>query len=363
MSSPRKLYHQFHNTLKGMKKWGRPELVQTLAYLMVGIFQGQDVRLSRIAAEVPLAGQEESIAQRFRRWLKNPRVDERSIYDPVVVKLLAGLSQTRLRVQIDRTVVDGRFNVLMLSVYYRKRALPLVWRILDHAGSSGFLDWLDLLSHLDELLPPNAMVIVLGDREFGQPDMIRALRFYAWDFCLRVKGNYQVYSPEWGLWFALSELAPAPEEQRFFHALYFTASEQVRDVHFACACAVDSDDPWFIATSLPLTPRALREYARRFACEELFSDIKARGFNLENSQLQHPDRFSRLLVAIALLYLWVVSIARQVRLRRLHREITYRAHEQRLSIFQLGYRWIKKRLALGKTTLPALDFVPLCLVQ
>ena len=271
MSSPLKLYHQFHEALKGLEKWGRPELVQTLAYLMVGIFRSQDVRLSRIAADVPLAGQDESIAQRFRRWLKNPTVNERAIYDPVVKQLLLSLRHTRLRIQIDRTVVDGRFNVLMLSLYYRKRALPLVWHVLDHQGNSGFLDWLEVLSHLDDLLPPGACVLILGDREFGQPDMIRTLRFYEWDFCLRIKGNYQVYSLDWGMWFALSELAPAPGKQRFFSTRYFTASERVTGVHFACACDADSDDPWFIATSLAPTPRALHEYARRFACEELFS--------------------------------------------------------------------------------------------
>jgi len=363
MSSPLKLYHQFHGALKRMGKWGRPELVETLAYLMVGIFQSQDVRLSRIAANVPLAGQDESVAQRFRRWLKNPSVNERVIYDPVVKQLLSSLRHTRLRIQIDRTVVDDRFNVLILSLYYRKRALPLVWQVLDHQGSSGFLDWLELLSHLDDLLPPGATVLILGDREFGQPDMIRILHAYAWDFCLRVKGNYQVYSLDWGLWFALSELAPAPGQQRFFSTRYLTASERVTGVNFACACDADSDDPWFIATSLPPTPRTLRDYARRFACEELFSDIKARGFNLENSQLQHPERFSRLLIAIALLYVWVFSVARHVRILRLDREITYRADEHRYSLFQLGYRWIKKRLALGTRPLPSADFVPLRLVQ
>jgi len=363
MSSPQKLYHQFHKRLKGIEKWGRPELLQTLAYLMVGIFQSQDVRLSRIASKVPLAGQDESIAQRFRRWLKNPCVDARAIYDPVVVDLLLSLRHTRLRIQIDRTVIDDRFNVLILSLYHRKRALPLVWQVLAHKGNSAWLEWLEVLSHLADSLPPGACVMVLGDREFGQPDMMRILRGYGWDFCLRVKGNYQVYSCHWGLWFALSELAPTPGQQRFLSNLCFTASERIPDVHFALACDEQSDDPWFIATSLPPSPRTLRHYARRFACEELFSDIKARGFNLENSQLQHPERFSRLLIAIALLYLWVVAVARQVRLLRLDREITYRVDEQRYSIFQIGYRWINKRLSLDKSTFPSSDFVPLQLIQ
>lgn len=215
MSSPQQLYHQFHKRLKGLEKWGRPELVQTLAYLMVGIFQSQDVRLSRIASNVPLGRQDESIAQRFRRWLKHPRVNARTIYDPVVVELLGSLCHTRLRIQIDRTVVDDRFNVLMLGLYHRKRALPLVWQVLEHEGSGGWLEWRAVLSHLADLLPEEAAVLLLGDQEFGQAATIRLLRDYGWDFCLRVKGNYQV-SSQWGLWLALSELAPAPGQQRFY---------------------------------------------------------------------------------------------------------------------------------------------------
>ena len=88
MSSPIRLYHKFHEMLQTMPKWGRPELLETLALFMVGIFESRDVRLGRIAADVPLDTQEDSVAQRFRRWLKNPKVDERTIFDPVAQQLL-----------------------------------------------------------------------------------------------------------------------------------------------------------------------------------------------------------------------------------------------------------------------------------
>ena len=85
MSGPIRLYHELHKALKRWQKWGRPELVQTRGLLMTGIFEARDVRLSRIAERVPLAIQEDNVAQRFRRWLKNPRVDVRVLYDPVAV--------------------------------------------------------------------------------------------------------------------------------------------------------------------------------------------------------------------------------------------------------------------------------------
>ena len=96
MSGPIRLCHALHQALKRWQKWGRPELVKTLALLMVGIFEARDVRLSRIAERVPLDIQEDNVAQRFRRWLKNPHVDVRVLYDPVAFSALGALRHTRL---------------------------------------------------------------------------------------------------------------------------------------------------------------------------------------------------------------------------------------------------------------------------
>jgi len=360
MSSPQQLYHQIQQTLKGFPKWGRPELVQTLAHMMVGIFMSRDVRLSQMAENVPLAIQEDSVAQRFRRWLKNPQVDERAIYDPIVRDLLFSLSHTRLRIQIDRTLIEDRFNVLVVSVYYRKRALPLVWKVLPHTGSSGFMDWCEILSHFAEIVPDNAEIVLLGDREFGQPDLMRLIKSYGWHFCLRCKRSYQVFYR--GMWFKLEEWIPQQGQQTFFDQTTFTQTNPFQDVNWACAWAEDSDDPWLIATDLPPSKRILRYYAQRFACEELFSDIKKRGFNLENTRLIHPERFSKLFMVVALLYVWVMCIARQVRITRQDRLLTYRWQEERHSLFQIGRRWIKKQLTLGRLSLQNLQYQPWRLV-
>lgn len=351
MSGPIRLYHQLHQALKNMGNWGRPETMQTLALMMTGIFHSRDVRLSRIAENVPLDIQEDSVAQRFRRWLKNPRNDERAIYDPVARQLLVSLRHTRLRLQIDRTMIDDRFNVLMVSLAYRRRAIPLVWLVLPHFGNSTFMEREDILSYVAELLPHGATVLVLGDREFGTPDMMRSVRSYGWDYCLRVKGTSYVHLPT-GCWIQLRDLAPVPGTRYYLTDVALTKSHDYGPIHLALACDLDSDDPWFIATNGCPSPRTLRDYARRFGCEELFSDIKARGFNLALSQLQHADRFSRLLVAIALLYVWVLSIARRVCLTRQVRSLTYRIFDHRYSLFQIGRRWLTKQLTLGKSLSP-----------
>jgi hypothetical protein len=357
MSGPIRLYHELHNALKRWQKWGRPELVQTLALLMVGIFEARDVRLSRMAERVPLDVQEDNVAQRFRRWLKNEQVDVRVVYDPVAFGILEALRHTRLRIQIDRTQVNERLNVLMVSVYYRKRAIPLLWQVLSHRGNSTFKERNMVLAHLEELLPAGCRVVILGDREFGTVDMMRSIRLHHWDFCLRVKGTHFI-CPSPGGWVKLKHLTPQAGTHYFLTDVVLTQAQCYGPVHFALALEAGSTDPWFIATNLLPTRRTLRDYARRFGCEEMFSDLKSRGFHLDLSQLQHPERFSRLLLAVALLYVWVLSIARRLCFTQAAKRFTARPIFQRYSRFQFARRWLAKQLTLGKSLVPDALFCP-----
>jgi hypothetical protein len=40
--------------------------------------------------------------------------------------------------------------------------------------------------------------------------------------------------------------------------------------------------------------------------EEMFADFKGHGFDLESTQLRHFERLSRLTLAVAMLYVWLV---------------------------------------------------------
>lgn len=351
MSGPIRLYHALHTALKRWQKWGRPELVQTLALMMVGIFEARDVRLSRMAERVPLDIQEDNVAPRFRRWLKNPSVDVRVLYDPVAFGILGALRHTRVRIQIDRTEVSDRLNVLMVSVYYRKRAIPLLWRVLVHQGTSTFKERNEILAHLKELLPAGCQVLILGDREFGNVDMMRSIRAHEWDFCLRVKGTHFI-CPTPGIWVKLKDLTPQPGQFYFLTDVVLTQAQCYGPVHFALSLDKDSNDPWFSAANLVPSRRTLRDYARRFGCEEMFSDLKARGFHRDLSQLVHPERFSRLLLVVAVLYVWVLSVARRLVFTQAAKRLTSRPLFQRYSRFPFARRWLAKQLTLGKSLIP-----------
>lgn len=70
-------------------------------------------------------------------------------------------------------------------------------------------------------------------------------------------------------------------------------------------------EPWIIAMECAPNRAAVRDYGSRWGIEPLFSDYKSRGFDLEDTRLQAPDRLDRLLVIMALALHWCVRVGQE----------------------------------------------------
>ena len=57
----------------------------------------------------------------------------------------------------------------------------------------------------------------------------------------------------------------------------------------------------------PPTKGRVRDYGMRWGIENMFSDLKSRGFHLELSQIQRPDRLQGLLLVIMIAIHWAIS--------------------------------------------------------
>lgn len=104
------------------------------------------------------------------------------------------------------------------------------------------------------------------------------------------------------------------------------------------------DEPWYLISDKTLGREAVRIYQRRFWIEEMFRDFKSRGWDIETSGLRIPARFERLLLMIALAYVWFVQRGLFVVKRGLRRWIDRRARRT-LSYFRLGWNWLDRLLA------------------
>ncbi|HFD31588.1 MAG TPA: hypothetical protein ENJ28_02580 [Gammaproteobacteria bacterium] len=68
------------------------------------------------------------------------------------------------------------------------------------------------------------------------------------------------------------------------------------------------ENPIYLVSNFSTGKEAVYWYRKRFRIETLFSDIKGRGFNLHKSGLRDPKRVDRLLIAVALAYIWMIYL-------------------------------------------------------
>jgi hypothetical protein len=69
-------------------------------------------------------------------------------------------------------------------------------------------------------------------------------------------------------------------------------------------------EPWIIAMDCHPYWATVIDYRERWGTEPMFSDLKSRGFDLENLQLRHADRLERLMLIMILSRYWCVHIGR-----------------------------------------------------
>ena len=77
----------------------------------------------------------ESLVQRIRRFLKNQKVSDRDIYNPIAEGMVQAASVgDRIRLILDVTPLYGTLKIFSASVAYRHRAVPLVWEMNMGSG-------------------------------------------------------------------------------------------------------------------------------------------------------------------------------------------------------------------------------------
>jgi len=308
--------------------------MHVLAAMINGIVGSGKSLLPAIANKMPGGGQRESRVTRLRRWLKNEQITIASYFAPFAEGLLAGLAHQPLVLVIDGSQIGRRCMCLMVSVVYKKRALPLGWLVFR--GTKGHCTearHLEVLGQVKTLIPADAEVIILGDGEFDGIEWLKSVSDYGWFYVCRTAKNAILY--EEGERFNFSQWGVEPGQCLSLSKIYFT------DQHYGPLMAIawwDAayQEPIYLITNLELAEEACCYYRQRFRIETFFSDQKSRGFHLHKSHLSDPKRLARLLMAACLAYIWMIYLGAMAIQRPTWREAIHRLKRCDLSLFQLG---------------------------
>lgn len=290
----------------------RLRLCDPLTCALVGMSQAVSAQQRQVADAMPLKTEQASKIQRFRRLLKNGKLTAEGVYQPIARAALSGLRRQRVSVLLDRVVLTATQNVLVVSVGFRRRSLPLVWHILEHAGSSNFQEQQTVLAAAVALLPPEVRVIVLADSEFRSQTLFGWLREQGWDAMLGVRSNVTVTSDPSQPGQALRDWLPQRDTVAYLNQVWLT-----EDCHGPVNLLAwwDKDDRggllcYGVMTNLPATWQTYRIGSRRMWIETMFRDWQSGGFDLGKTAITDRDRFHRLIILVCLVYLWFVSVGR-----------------------------------------------------
>jgi hypothetical protein len=284
--------------------------IRVFAWLIIGIYLSRSVCMSRVACKIPGEAKLTSATRRLSRLLDNPAIRVREWYEPIARQWLAAQFRCNreIRLIIDGTKIGFGHQLLIVCLAYRKRSIPIAWTWVKHVrGHSTARKQLALLDYVRQLLPTGAVVFLVGDTEFGPVDVLRQLDRWSWLYVLRQKTITHVWLDAQQGWQDFGSFVQKAG-QSVWLGRGCLAESQIYPVNLLAHWQTGEKEPWCLATNLPDREMTLSYYARRMWVEEMFGDFKKHGFDLESTMLRHFLRLSRLTLAVALLYVWLISV-------------------------------------------------------
>jgi hypothetical protein len=317
--------------------------------MIVGIAYSRSVNLPQVASHVPIKKiQIESRVQRFERLLDCGKFIPLDTLKPVATQVLRRMSRQGQPIMIlmDRTMINDTTNLLYVAVAFGRRALPLGWVEVPHEGNSDLELQKKLLSWLSQCLPKAADAYIVADREFHSIHLAKWIKQeMKAHFLLRIKAGTWVEVD--GQWSKAGELASKGKE-RFWKSVKVTRDRKADErVNLLTLWDKKEEEGWLLISDgeKPELIKAL--YERRYWVEEMFSDNKSRGLNLEATRITNPDRVERLLVAVRLAYLWIMEVGALVVSEGQWRQVDNRGAERSVSLCQIGLRWLREKMMQG----------------
>jgi len=176
--------------LPGQRKTQRDKL----ALLVATMLDARSANLMVLAASLPRpADRADMRYQWIARFIDNDLVVCDEVMQPFAREVLArAAAGGRVTLIMDQTKASDRHQILMLSLRFGERALPLAWRVEATQGAIGFAVQKQLLEAVAPWLPPQAEICLMADRFYGTPDLIAFAIAKGWGYRLRLKANPRV---------------------------------------------------------------------------------------------------------------------------------------------------------------------------
>lgn len=295
----------------------RKRQLRRLASVCSSVQLAGNTQLSLVARRLQKPTKQPSRIMFLRRFLNSSYFSQTMVYRPLVAQALRTYHTPVWHLTIDRSnLIPHKTDLLMVSLSYHKRAIPLVWQIGDF-GPTNAQEQITLLQQVIPLVPERKAVVVHGDAEFGSVPFMQAItKQENWDFILGQGTNNQFQIGNWD-WQSLGSVKVTPSQPYYAANIFWTKAHRYGPINlFAFSHPYQSGpreprkEVRYCTTSLPIERTLRRVGRRRWGCEPMFRDYKSSGWHIDLSGLQHDDRIDAMLVVVAINYLWTSSLGR-----------------------------------------------------
>src|SRR6266487_1644471 len=263
-------------------------LLLNLALMVLALAQSPNCHLSTLATVLPIDARRDNLRERLRRWLKTPTLSWERYYRPLVRQFLAA------------------------------------WPGAD---------------------PAQVRISFFGDAEFRAVELQRFCQEQQWQWQVGVKSD-TLYQAANGVWKTLRSLPIERGERRYVQHLILTEQHAFGPVNLIIDWNEKEEAPRYWVLDQRADRYAWRRGRKRFWIEPTNRDLKSAGFDLECSALPDGARLSKLVLAMAVTWLWMVYVGHWV-LRTGRLSLLAAEHKRDYSRFRLGRDWVRRALALG----------------
>jgi hypothetical protein len=246
--------------------------------------------------------------KRVDRFLKNQRVEVSEAMRGTVGWFLRQ-SGKRFVVAIDWVDIRS-FMVLTLAATFHGRAIPLLWTTCTKWKFRKSQNDLEegLLRLFHTMVADPGQIVLIADRGFGRAELARTLQELGFHYVIRFQSKVTIQCPQYTG--KLNELPVSRGTSRMLRNVLYRKYKPVEQ-NVVVYWQYGQKEPWFLMTDLDCRPEDVAQiYGRRMKIEQVFRDEKNMryGFSLRQVRVKDPSRLQRLLLLIAMAYIFLVAV-------------------------------------------------------
>lgn len=299
-----------------------------LAMMSLGMIVAQSCALSAISAQLAILLKIKycNIRQRIRelcydskdkkgtkKGIKRTQLNVQACFDPLIRWIVSWWQSKQIALALDATTLGLSFTILMVSIVYRGCGIHVAWTITKgNEKGSWNKEWLRMLRLVRKSIPRDFFVIVMTDRGLYSSKLFRRIKKLKWHPFMRINTN-GTFCPEGsGVFKPIKSFAEQPGMSWQGAGVAFKSKGKGVACTLLALWEEGQKEAWFILTDLPPSSSSICWYGMRAWIEQSFRIAKRGGWQWHKTRMTDPERASRLLLAISVATLWLLSVGGEV---------------------------------------------------